>query len=101
MAAGAEGLSQRIVIRRTLVRFPESSCQSVLGQDTEPRTAPDLLVGTLHGSHRHQCVKCDNNTNFNDNLGRLTSLELKKKNGFLISDITTSLFSGQLSDLQA
>ena len=26
------------------------------GQDTESRTAPDVLVGTLHGSHRHQCM---------------------------------------------
>ena len=28
-----------------------------LGQDTEPQTVPDVLVGTLHGSHRHQCMK--------------------------------------------
>ena len=31
-------------------------CQSVLGQDTEPQTAPDVLVSSLHGSHRHQCI---------------------------------------------
>ena len=31
-------------------------CPSVLGQDTEPQTAPDALVGTLHGSHHHQCM---------------------------------------------
>ena len=29
---------------------------NVLGQNTEPQTAPDVLVGTLHGSHRHQCM---------------------------------------------
>ena len=28
-----------------------SKCRSVLEQDTEPQTAPDVLVGTLHGSH--------------------------------------------------
>lgn len=28
----------------------------VLGQDTEPNTAPDVLVGTLEGRHRHQCM---------------------------------------------
>ena len=39
-----------------LIRFPWSACWSVLGQDTEPQTAPDVLVGTLHGSHRHQCM---------------------------------------------
>ena len=25
-------------------------------QDTEPQTAPDVLVGTLHGSRRHYCM---------------------------------------------
>ena len=35
---------------------PFSACQSVFGQDTEPQTAPDVLVRTLHGCHRHQCV---------------------------------------------
>ena len=25
-------------------------------EDTEPQTAPDVLVGTLHGSHRHHCM---------------------------------------------
>ena len=28
--------------------------QSILGQDTEPQTANDVLVSTLHGSHCHQ-----------------------------------------------
>ena len=27
-----------------------STCQHVLGQDTEPQTAPDVLVSTLHGA---------------------------------------------------
>ena len=36
---------------------PVSACWSVPGQDTELQTAPDVLVGTLHGSHRHQCMK--------------------------------------------
>ena len=35
---------------------PWSACWGVTGQDAEPRTAPDMLVGTLHGSHRHQCI---------------------------------------------
>ena len=34
----------------SLVRFPWSAYQSVIGQDTEPQTAPDVLVGTLNGS---------------------------------------------------
>ena len=33
-----------------------AACRSVLGQDTEPQTAPDVLVDTLHGSHHHQCM---------------------------------------------
>ena len=33
------------VIRRLLVQGPWSACQSVIGQDTEPQTAPDVLVG--------------------------------------------------------
>ena len=33
---------------------PQSACPSVLGQDPEPQTAPDVLVGILHGSH--QCM---------------------------------------------
>ena len=32
--------------------FDSRGPKSVLGQDTEPQTAPDVLVGTLHGSHR-------------------------------------------------
>ena len=43
------GKSQRLVIGRLLVRFPWSACGSV-------QTAPGVLVGTLHGSHHHQCV---------------------------------------------
>ena len=27
-----------------------------LDRDTEPQTAPDVLIGTLHGSHCHQCM---------------------------------------------
>ena len=33
---------------------PWSACLSVLGQETEPQTAPDVLVGTLHGSNPRQ-----------------------------------------------
>ena len=47
---------QQLVIGRLLVRIPSSACRSVLGQDIEPQTAPDVLVGTLHGSHHHQCM---------------------------------------------
>ena len=36
--------------------FDYPRCQSVLGQDTEPQTALDVLVGILHGSQRHQCL---------------------------------------------
>ena len=32
-----------------------SKCPEVQVQDTEPQIAPDGLVGTLHGSHHHQC----------------------------------------------
>ena len=39
-----------------MVQFLWSVCQSVLGEDTEPQTAPDVLVSTLHGSHHHQCM---------------------------------------------
>ena len=45
-----------IVIGRSLVQFPWSACWSVLGHDTEPQTAPDVLVGTLHGSHHYHCL---------------------------------------------
>ena len=55
-AAVTQGWSQRLVIGRSLVQFPWSACQSVPGQDTEPQTTPDVLVGTLHGSHHHQCM---------------------------------------------
>ena len=56
MAVVAQGPSQRLVIWRSLVWFPWSACWSVLGQDTEPQTAPDVLVGTLHVSHHLQCI---------------------------------------------
>ena len=39
-----------------------------LGKDTEPQAAPDVLVGTLNGSHRHQCMnycKCPKMSNVN------------------------------------
>ena len=36
--------------------FNSPGLQSVFWQDTESQTAPDVLVGTLHGSHRHQCM---------------------------------------------
>ena len=52
----AKGKSQRLVIGMLLVWFPCSASWSVLGQDTQPQTAPDVLVSTLHGSHRHQCT---------------------------------------------
>ena len=49
-------MNQHLVIGWSLVRFPLSAYRSVFGQDTEPLTAPDVLVGTLHGNHRHQCM---------------------------------------------
>ena len=48
--------SERLVIGRSLVQFSCSACRSVLGQETEPQTAPDALVGTMHGSHCHQSM---------------------------------------------
>ena len=45
-----------LVIRRLLDQLPWSPCRSVLGLITETQTALDVLVGTLHGSHRHQCM---------------------------------------------
>ena len=33
-----------------------STCQSVLGQDTEPLIAPGGVVGALHGFLRHRCM---------------------------------------------
>ena len=50
------GVGQRVVFRRSLVPFAWCECRSVLGQHTEPQTAPDVLVITLHGSHHHQCM---------------------------------------------
>ena len=46
-------------VSRTLTYFYNPSfynrrayaCRCVLEQDTEPQNAPDVLVGTLHGSH--------------------------------------------------
>ena len=29
--------------------------QEYIFQDTEPQTVPDVLLGTSHGSYRHQC----------------------------------------------
>ena len=40
--------------RKVVGWIPLVCMSSVLGQDTEPQTAPDVLVGTLHGSHRHE-----------------------------------------------
>ena len=40
---------------RSMVQFPWSA--RVLGQDTEPQIAPDVLVGTLLGSLQHQSVR--------------------------------------------
>ena len=48
--------SQCLLVGRPLLRFPWSACGSVLGQDTEPQTALDVLVGTLLASHCHQCI---------------------------------------------
>ena len=45
-----------LVIGRLLVWFPWPACQSALGLDSKPQTAPDVLVSTLHGSHHHQCM---------------------------------------------
>ena len=52
--------SQCLVIVRSLVWFLGCACQSVLWQNTEPTPAPDVLVGTLHGSHHHQCRNIHN-----------------------------------------
>ena len=46
-AAVAQGQSQRLVIWRSLVRFPWSACQSVLGHDTEAQTAPDVSASIV------------------------------------------------------
>ena len=35
---------------------PGLACWSVPGQDTEPQTAPEVLVGTLQAAHCHQCM---------------------------------------------
>ena len=43
-----------LVIDRSLVWFPWSTCRSAFGQDTELQTSPDVLVRTLHGSHCQQ-----------------------------------------------
>ena len=40
--------SQHLVTGKLQVQFPMSACQSGHGQDTEPQTVPDVLVGTLH-----------------------------------------------------
>ena len=45
-----------LLIGRSLVRFPWSACPRVLEQISERQTAPDVLVGTLHGSHHHQWI---------------------------------------------
>ena len=55
-AAVAQGWSQCLVIGRLLVPFPWSAYWSVLGQDIEPQTAPDVCVATMHCSHHHQCM---------------------------------------------
>ena len=52
--SGDQRYHQHLVIRRSLVRFHWSACRRILGRDIEPQTAPDVLGGTLHGSHRHQ-----------------------------------------------
>ena len=49
--------SQHLVTRNSIVQFPWSVRQIVFGQDTEPQTAPEVLVGTLHGSHRQKYMK--------------------------------------------
>ena len=36
---------------------------SVLEQDTEPSTSPDVLVSTLNGSHHHQYMNACMNYN--------------------------------------
>lgn len=51
-------LSRGLVVKRSLVQFPLSTCRSVLGQGNEPLIAPEVLVGTSHGGHRHQCKGC-------------------------------------------
>lgn len=38
------------------VRFLGSACRGALGQTTEPQAAPDMLVGTLDGSHLNICM---------------------------------------------
>ena len=36
--------------------FPGLHVEVSLGKILNPKTAPDVLVGTLHGSHGHQCM---------------------------------------------
>ena len=45
-----------LIVARGRASVLLSACWSVLGQDPEPQTAPDVLVATLHGSHCHQCI---------------------------------------------
>ena len=54
--AVAQGWSQHLLSEGHWFDSPLSVCWNVLGQDTEPRTAPDVLVGTLHGCHCHQWI---------------------------------------------
>lgn len=62
--AMAQGWSQRLVIGGSLVCFPWSAYQSVLRQDTEPWTVPDVLVGTLHGALDKSVLSLLNQLNF-------------------------------------
>ena len=57
-ATVAQVMSKHLVIERSLVRFSWSAYQSVRGQDTEPQTALDVLVGSLHGSHQPSVYEC-------------------------------------------
>ena len=65
--------------RRLQVWFPWSTCQSVLGQETEPQSAPDVLVGTLHGRHRRQWTYVWITVSYFGRKRRLNALKCKYK----------------------
>ena len=45
-------MSFSVVNRQLWLRYVEVSLDKILN----PKTAPDVLVSTLHGSHRYQCM---------------------------------------------
>ena len=51
------GVEPASCYRKVAVRFPWQACWSVLGQDTGPQTAPDVLE-LLARQPSHQCMYC-------------------------------------------